>query len=95
MEKAEKLRQEVLTRMAEMFELPADLVAGLPHMEILGNREFFLDGHEGILSYGTEQIDVNTGGAVLRIRGSNLTLRSMTENELRINGKILGLEWLY
>lgn len=86
--------QLMRTRMAEMFDLPADLVAGLAHMELLGDRQFFLEGHEGILSYSDTQIDVSVGAAVLRVRGSALELRSMTEHELRIRGRIDSVEFM-
>lgn len=46
--------QRMLARMAELFDLPADIVAGLCHVEMLGDRQLFLEGHSGILSYGTE-----------------------------------------
>lgn len=86
--------QELCTRMAELFDLPADLVAGLTHVELLGDRQFYLEGHGGILSYSDTQIDISTGGAVLRVRGGNLALRSMTDREVRIWGKIDGIEFL-
>ena len=86
--------QEIRTRMAELFDLPADLVAGLAHMELLGDRQFFLEGHEGILAYSDTQIDVSAGALVLRVRGSGLELRSMTETEVRIRGKIDAVEFV-
>ena len=45
--------REYLARMAELFDLPADVAAGLSHMELLGDRQLFLEGHEGLLAYGT------------------------------------------
>lgn len=92
----EKIRQpqHLLTRMAELFDLPADLVAGLCHIELLGDRQLFLEGHGGILSYGTEQIDINAGALILRVRGRGLTLRSMTDGEVRIAGTIEALEYV-
>lgn len=86
--------QRVLTRMAELFDLPADIVAGLCHVEMLGDRQLFLEGHGGLLSYGTEQIDVSAGALTLRVRGSGLTLRSMTDTELRIAGRIDAVEYV-
>ena len=79
--------QRMLARMAELFDLPADIVAGLCHVEML-------EGHSGILSYGTEQIDVGAGSLILRVRGQNLTLRSMTDSEVRIFGKIDAVEYV-
>ena len=54
--------QRMLARMAELFDLPADIVAGLCHVEMLGDRQLFLEGHSGILSYGTEQRLMSTRG---------------------------------
>ena len=87
-------REQMLTRMAEMFDLPSDLVAGLCHTELLGDRQFFLEGHEGILSYAAEQIDISAGALIVRVRGQDLMLRSMTENEVRIQGKIESVEYV-
>lgn len=86
--------QRMLTRIAELFDLPADVVAGLCHVELLGDRQLFLEGHGGILSYGTEQIDINAGALILRVRGSGLTLRSMTDAEIRISGRIDAVEYV-
>ncbi len=44
--------------------------------------------------FGTELIDVSVGGAVLRVTGEGLTLKSMTEREVRIGGRIDGVEFL-
>lgn len=60
----------VLDTVAELFDLPADLVAGLPHLEMMGSRQLYLEHHTGILAYSDEQIDVNTTGGVRRVRGA-------------------------
>ena len=90
----DKYTQGLRTRMAELFDLPADLVAGLAHAELLGNRQFFLEGHEGILAYSDTQIDISAGGAIVRVRGSGLELRSMTDREVRIRGNIDAVEFV-
>ena len=85
--------RELCARMAELFDLPADLVAGLAHMELLGNRQFFLEGHGGILAYSESEIDISAGATVVRIRGSGLELRSMTGSDVRVRGKIEAIEF--
>lgn len=83
-----------LARMAELFDLPADAAAGLSHMEILGDRRLFLEGHDGILAYGEDCVDISSGGQVLRIRGASLSLRGMTDEELCLRGRIDAVEFL-
>ena len=80
--------RELRARMAELFDLPADLVAGLTHMELLGDRQLLLEGHGGILAYSDTRIDVSLGGMTLRVEGGGLALRSMTDRELRVRGRI-------
>ena len=94
MERNRKERSGVLCEIAELFDLPADVVAGLPRLEMVGDRQLYLERHAGILAFGEEQIDVNTGRGVLRIRGEKLTLVAMTAEELRLGGRIAAVEWV-
>ena len=84
----------VLNTVAELFDLPADVIAGLPRMEMVGSRQLYLEHHTGLLAYSEEQIDANTTAGVLRVKGEKLTLMAMTAGELRIGGKITSLEWV-
>lgn len=84
----------VLDTVAELFDLPADVVAGLPRLEMVGSRQLYLEHHTGLLAYTEEQIDANTAAGVLRVRGERLTLMAMTAGELRIGGRIDSLEWV-
>ena len=84
----------VLDTVAELFDLPADLVAGLPHLEMVGSRQLYLEHHTGILAYSDTQIDANTAAGVLRVTGEHLTLLAMTAGELRIGGSIDAVAWV-
>ena len=84
----------VLNAVAELFDLPADVVAGLPRLEMVGSRQLYVEHHAGILAYSEEQIDVNTAAGVLRVRGDGLSLLAMTAEELRIGGTIAAVEWV-
>ena len=95
MERNRKCRDGgVLDAVAELFDLPADVVAGLPRLEMVGSRQLYLEHHTGILAYSQDLVDANTSAGVLRIRGANLTLLAMTAGELRIGGRIDAVEWL-
>lgn len=89
-----KKENGVLAGAAELFDLPGDMVAGLPHVEVVGNREFYMENHRGILSYGGEEIAVNAEKAVVRIHGRGLELVSMTGEALRVRGTIERVEWV-
>lgn len=92
----EKIKREskVLSGAAELFNLPADVVEGLPHVEMVGGGHFFMEHHRGILSYSGEEIDINGEAGIVRIFGKDLELTSMTGDQLRIQGSISRLEWV-
>lgn len=91
MEKRRK-KEGILERTAEVFDLPGDVVAGLPRIELTGNRELRMENHKGILAYGSEEIHVSGGRLVLKVRGTDLELKAMNASELLITGTILGVD---
>lgn len=85
----EKRRREgLLEKTAQIFDLPADAIAGLPRVELIGDREVRIENHRGILAYGREEIHVSAGDFVIRVVGEELELRAMTGLELLITGCI-------
>lgn len=85
-------REGLLEKTAELFDLPADALAGLPKVELVGDRELRIENHRGILAYGTEEIHVSGGALVIQITGQGLELRAMTGLELLITGRIAGIQ---
>ena len=84
--------KELPNRAAELFDLPADVISALPHIELIGDCQLLMNSHQGILSYSTEMVDINGGRLVVRIRGEGLELMAMTGSAVRIRGKITALE---
>lgn len=84
-------KESVLERTVQMLDLPADL-AGLPRIELLGDRELRVENHKGILSYGKEEIHISGGKLIVRVLGSELELRGMSTSELLITGQLRAVE---
>ena len=87
-------RQSILERTAQMLELPADVIAGLSRLELIGDNELRIEQHKGILVYGREEIHVSAGKFIIKIMGNNLDLRAMTGLELLITGQIRSIHLL-
>ena len=85
-------KESILEKTAEVFDLPGDVVAGLPRVELTGSRELRMENHRGILAYGTEEIHVSGGAFVIQITGQGLELRAMNAVELLITGDITGVD---
>lgn len=83
---------ELVSRAADVFDLPADILGTLPHIELIGDCQMLMNSHQGILAYSREAIDINGGKLIIRVKGEDLELMAMTGCELRIRGKITALE---
>ena len=85
-------REGLLERTAQFFDLPADVVAGVPRLELVGTGELHMENHRGILAYGDREIHISGGAYIVKVVGEDLELRAMTGVELRITGKISGVQ---
>ena len=85
-------RESLLEKTAEAFDLPGDVVAGLPRVGLLGDRQLRMENHRGILAYGEEEIHVSGGKLIVKVRGRGLALRAMNASELLITGEIAGVD---
>lgn len=87
-----KKRWDFMDSAAEALELPADIVAGAPLIELVGKRELRMENHRGILSYGEHEISVSGGKVLVTIRGERLELSAMSAHSLFITGEIHSVE---
>ena len=88
MEEKGRRRLSLLERTAQAFDLPADVVAGVPRLELVGDNQLRMENHRGILSYGTREIHVSGGVFSVRISGEELQLRTMNATGLLVTGHI-------
>lgn len=88
MEEKGRRRRSVLERTAEWFDLPADVVAGVPRLELVADNQLCMENHRGILAYGTQEIHVSAGAFSVRICGEELRLRTMNATGLLVTGQI-------
>ena len=77
---------------SRLLDLPADGVAGVPKVELLGDRQLRMENHRGILAYGSDEIHISGGKLIVKVRGTNLELRAMNAVELLITGDITGVD---
>jgi len=88
----DRRRPGLIERAAGLLDLPADALAGLPRLELVGDNELRIENHRGILAYGHEEIHVSGGVFLLKITGCDLELRAMTGLELLITGHIQNIQ---
>lgn len=83
--------KKLLERAAQRLELPADIAANLPHIEINGFSACSLDCHRAILAYEPEKIVIRVNTGAVTIEGAGLELRHMHRDRLSVTGEIHAL----
>jgi sporulation protein YqfC len=89
------MKETFLEKAARKMDIPADLAANLPKIIIHGYREIYIENHQGLLEYGLQEVHINGGEAVLKLSGEGFHIRAMTAGELRLEGLIFKVEFIF
>lgn len=89
-----KAARRFFVKAAKLFDLPADIAANLPHIELRGFEECSLDCHRAIIAYTPEKIVVAVNTGEVTIEGEELELRHMHRERLTVTGRIAALTFL-
>lgn len=72
----------------ELLEIPKEVYTNVPNIILTGFEEMIIENNKGILEYEDYYVRVNTIIGIININGINLKLEKMTEDNLKISGKI-------
>ena len=81
-----------LNKVNEILDLPKEVGTDIPKVTMLGFNEVLIENYKGILEYEEYFVRVNTYIGIVNIHGINLKLEKMTEDNIKINGKIESIE---
>lgn len=81
-----------INRINRMLEIPKETYTNEPKIIITGFNELVIENYKGILEYEDCYIKLSTFIGSVNINGFNLKLDKMTEDCLKINGKIESLD---
>lgn len=77
-----------LKKINNMLEMPKEIYTNEPKITIVGFNDLKIENYKGILEYEEYYIKLNTFIGIININGFNLKLEKMTEDSLKITGKI-------
>lgn len=86
-------RKGLVSRAIDVFDLPGEVLAGLPKLTMVGNGRLHIETHKGVLEYDSSLIVVNGGRLILKIRGEGLEIAAMSAEEMLIRGHIVSIEF--
>ena len=72
----------------KILELPKEVYSNIPKIIITGFEELIIENFKGILEYEEFFVRISTHIGVININGYNLNLQNMTNDEIKVTGKI-------
>ena len=81
-----------INKLNRMLEIPKETYTNEPKVIINGFNELIIENYKGILEYEEYYIKLSTFIGSININGFNLKLDKMTEDNLKIVGKIESLD---
>lgn len=80
--------RKLLLRFSDRMQLPADVVAGVPRVELIGFNQCSITPHCGLAEYGETEIVVETRDGQVIVHGDRLRIRRMNSSALTVIGRI-------
>ncbi len=81
-----------INKINKMLEMPKEVYTSDPKIDIIGFEEMIIENYKGILEYEDFFIKISTHIGNININGFNLKLENMSEDNIKINGKIESLD---
>ena len=91
--KIKEMPAAMLAKTVKALDLPADILSGMAHLELSGNREAVVDGCRGVLEYDENVIRLTTGKLTIRFTGRGLELRNLKRASVIIQGYFTSIEF--
>ena len=79
-------------KISNMLEIPEEVCSNIPKITSTGFNELILDNYKGILEYEEFFASISTYIGIVNINGFNLNLEKMTNDDIKITGKIENIE---
>ena len=72
--------------------MPKEIYSEEPKVTVTGFEELMIENYKGILEYEDYFIRINTYIGIININGFNLKLEKMTEDDIKVMGKIESID---
>ena len=87
-------RSKAGRRLADILEMPRDVVFDLPVIQTLGSEELSVANYKGLVEYSGVCVRVNTTSGQVRFEGTGLVLKHVTSETVSITGRIDKIEFV-
>lgn len=82
------MKKQRKNRMDKMLEIPKEVYSNIPKLSVTGFEEMVIENYKGILEYEEFFVRISTHIGIININGYNLNLETMTNDDIKVTGKI-------
>ena len=86
------MKKNTYNKFDKILELPKEVCSDIPKITIVGFDEILIENFKGILEYEEFFVRINTHIGIVNINGYNLSLENMTDDDIKVKGKIESLD---
>lgn len=86
------MKRDSFNKIDKILELPKEVCSNIPKIIITGFDEMIIENFKGILEYEEFFVRINTHIGIININGYELKLENMTDDDIKITGKIESLD---
>ena len=85
-------KKKKFSKLDRLLEMPQEIYTDIPKITITGFNEMIIENFKGILEYEEYFVRVNTSLGIVNINGFELKLENMTNDDIKVNGKVESIE---
>lgn len=82
------MKKKNIRKIDQILEIPKEVYSNVPKFTITGFEEVVIENYKGILEYEEFFVRISTHIGIVNINGYNLNLETMTNDDIRVKGKI-------
>lgn len=86
------MKKNRFNKFDKILELPREVCSNIPKIIVTGFEEIIIENYKGILQYEEFFVRINTYIGIININGFNLNLETMTNDDIKVTGKIESLD---
>lgn len=81
-------QQRFRSLLIEQFSLPSDVILEMPRITIIGHIHFYIENHQGLVTYSDNELKLKINKGYVQIKGSSFVLKMMLPKEIMLEGTI-------
>ncbi len=88
---AKKIKEKIST----VLSIPQEIVMDVPRIVFDSNTKVYIENFKGISEYSGENIKINAGRYIISLSGEGMEIKSMTGEEVMIEGLIKAVNFCF